>query len=53
MDRGDVTLLAQLSASLNEAVQRLAKLYGAGDAEGVEQTKKEILAIQQKIEASL
>ena len=53
MNNSDVSLLAQLLSAMKEAAINLEKSYVKKDAEKVEQIKREMLNLQQKIDKIL
>ena len=53
MERSDALLLTQLVRILKNAVTKLGEAYNAGDAARLEDIKKEILALQQRIASAV
>lgn len=53
MEREKILVLAQLLASLKEAVNRLESAYKSQDAEHLAEVKREILTLQESLEGML
>ncbi len=53
MNNSDISLLAQLLTAMKEATISLEKYYAKRDAEKVEQIKRDILSLQQKVDKML
>lgn len=49
MEKEGIPILAQLLATLQDAVLKLESLYNSGDMEGLQRAKDEILELHKKI----
>ncbi len=53
MNKGDVTLIAQVLASMNDATRKLDEAYEKRDGERVELMKKELMKLGKTFEGLL